>query len=195
MKKILIATKNKGKLEDIKQIFKNSEFEFISLLDLSDAPEIDESGNSFEENAKIKAFACYEKYKIISIGDDSGLSVDQLNGRPGIYSARFASENANDEENNLKLLNELSSYEKPHIAQFICVASLFDGKNFYSAQGEIKGQIINEIRGKNGFGYDPLFIPDGFNKTFGELSIEEKNLYSHRSKAFRSLKTIIEKIL
>ncbi len=187
MKKILIATKNKGKLNDIKEIFKELDVEIISLLDFDEVIEIEETGSSFEENAQIKARACFEKYEIPSIGDDSGLIVDQLNGAPGIYSARYASENATDEQNNQKLIDELKRFPEPHRAKFVCVASYYDGNKFINSYGEINGRIIPEIRGSNGFGYDPMFIPNGFYKTFGEFSIEDKNKISHRSVAFKKL--------
>ncbi|MCX8106676.1 MAG: XTP/dITP diphosphatase [Ignavibacterium album] len=195
MKKILIATKNKGKLNDIKEIFKDLDIEILSFLDFDDSPDVDETGNTFEENAQLKAKACYDKFKIPSIGDDSGLVVEQLNGEPGIYSARYAGENANDYLNNEKLIKQIQKFPEPHRAKFVCVASYFDGEKFVNAYGEVKGRIITEPRGKNGFGYDPLFIPNGYDKTFGELSHEEKNKISHRSMAFRKLHKKLEALL
>lgn len=195
MKKILIATKNKGKLNDIKEIFKDLDVEIISFLDFEDSPDVDETGKTFEENAKLKAIACYDKYGIPAIGDDSGLVVEQLNGEPGIYSARYAGENANDFLNNEKLIKAIQKFPEPHRAKFVCVASYYDGMNFTNAYGEVKGRVIKEPRGKNGFGYDPLFIPNGYDKTFGELSHEEKNKISHRSMAFRKLHKKLEAIL
>lgn len=195
MKKILIATKNKGKLNDIKEIFKDLDVEIISFLDFEDSPDVDETGKTFEENAKLKAKACYDKYGIPAIGDDSGLVVEQLNGEPGIYSARYAGENANDFLNNEKLIKAIQKFPEPHRAKFVCVASYYDGKNFTNAYGEVKGRVITEPRGKNGFGYDPLFIPNGYLETFGELSHQEKNKISHRSMAFRKLHRKLEAIL
>lgn len=195
MKKILIATKNKGKLNDIKEIFKDLDVEIISFLDFADSPDIDETGKTFEENAQLKAKACYDKYGIPAIGDDSGLVVEQLNGEPGIYSARYAGENANDFLNNEKLIKAIQKFPEPHRAKFVCVASYYDGKNFTNAYGEVKGRVITEPRGKNGFGYDPLFIPNGYLETFGELSHQEKNKISHRSMAFRKLHKKLEAIL
>lgn len=187
MKKIIIATKNKGKLNDIKEIFKDLDIEILSFLDFENSPNVEETGKTFEENAKLKAKACFEQYGIPSIGDDSGLVVEQLNGNPGIYSARYAGENASDQLNNQKLLDELKRYSEPHRAKFVCIASFYDGKQFINAYGEVNGRIISEHRGQNGFGYDPLFIPNGYTLTFGELSIEEKNKISHRSVAFKKL--------
>lgn len=187
MKKILIATKNKGKLNDIKEIFKDLDIEILSFLDFDDSPNVEETGKTFEENAKLKAKACFDKYGIPSIGDDSGLVVEQLNGNPGIYSARYAGENATDELNNQKLINEIKRYSEPHRAKFVCLASFYDGKQFINAYGEVSGRIIEEPRGHNGFGYDPLFIPNGYTQTFGELSLDVKNKISHRYVAFKKL--------
>jgi XTP/dITP diphosphohydrolase len=187
LKKILIATKNKGKLNDIKEIFKELNIEILSFLDFEDSPDVEETGKTFEENAQLKAKACYDKFKIPSVGDDSGLVVEQLNGEPGIYSARYAGENATDEKNNQKLIKAVQRLPEPHRAKFVCVASYYDGEKFINSYGEVQGRIITEARGKNGFGYDPLFIPNGYDKTFGELSHEEKNKISHRSIAFKKL--------
>lgn len=187
MKKIIIATKNKGKLNDIKEIFKDQDLEILSFLDFDKSPDVEETGKTFEENAKLKAKACFDKYGIPSIGDDSGLVVEQLNGEPGIYSARYAGENANDFLNNEKLIKEIQKFSEPHRAKFVCVASYYNGEKFISAYGEVNGRIITEPRGSNGFGYDPLFIPNGYDKTFGEFSLEEKNKISHRSMAFKKL--------
>lgn len=195
MKKILIATKNKGKLNDIKEIFKDLDVEIISFLDFENSPDVEETGKTFEENAMLKAKACFELYKIPCIGDDSGLVVEQLNGEPGIYSARYAGEKSNDFLNNEKLIKEIQKFPEPHRAKFVCVACYFDGEKIISAYGEVNGRIITEPRGKNGFGYDPLFIPNGFDKTFAELSHEEKNKISHRSMAFRKLHKKLEKLL
>ncbi len=195
MKKILIATKNKGKLNDIKEIFKDLDIEILSFLDFEDSPDVDETGKTFEENAQLKAKACFDKYTIPSIGDDSGLVVEQLSGAPGIYSARYAGEDANDLLNNEKLIREIQKFPEPHRAKFVCVASYYDGENFINAYGEVKGRIITEPRGTNGFGYDPLFIPNGYDKTFGEFSHEEKNKLSHRSVAFKKLYKKLESFL
>lgn len=187
MKQILLATTNKGKLNDVKEILKNIDVEILSFLDFDDYPEVEETGTTFLENAELKVKAAFEKYGIPSIGDDSGLESFQLNGEPGIYSARYAGENSDDEENNLKLMAKLSNYTEPHPGRFVCAAVYFDGKEFKSAVGEVRGNIIKNPRGKNGFGYDPLFVPDGYDKTMAELPHEEKNKISHRLKAFKEL--------
>ncbi len=191
MKKIIFATQNKGKIKEVTHIIEGSEIKLISLLDLDDVPEIIESGETFEENAKIKAEIIFNKYKIPTISDDSGLSVNQLNEEPGVFSARYAGESSTDEENNEKLLCELKNLPEPHIAKFICSAVYYDGANFLTSTGEVKGKVISKPRGKNGFGYDPLFVPDGYNITSAELSMKEKNNISHRAKAFKNLIKLI----
>lgn len=194
MKEIIFATQNKGKLREVKKIFEGSGFKITSLPDYDSIPEIVEDKDSFKENALKKAKIVYEHFRIPVIADDSGLSIEQLNGNPGVYSARYAGENASDEDNNRKLLDELKNFPEPHKAKFICAAVYYDGRKIIDSYGEVHGKIINEERGNNGFGYDPLFVPDGFNVTSGELELEEKNKISHRSKAFKQLRFLIEKI-
>lgn len=191
MRQIIFASKNQGKVLEVTEIFKSANIKVLSLLGIESAPEIIESGSTFEENAKIKAEVIYNAFRSPVIGDDSGLSVDQLDGRPGVYSARYAGENATDEDNNQKLLEELQRYPEPHHARFICSAVYFDGTNWLIANGEIKGRLIKHPRGENGFGYDPLFLPDGFVKTTAELGLGEKNKISHRAIAFNQLKKLI----
>jgi XTP/dITP diphosphohydrolase len=191
MKKILLATTNKGKLNDVKEILKDADVEILSFLDFDDYPNVEETGATFLENAELKVKAAYDKYSIPSIGDDSGLESFQLNGEPGIFSARYAGEDADDEQNNLNLIKKLSEYPEPHPGRFVCAAVYYDGKEFKSAVGEVRGSIIKNPRGKNGFGYDPLFIPDGYDKTMAELSHEEKNKISHRLNAFKELKKFL----
>lgn len=188
MKQILLATTNKGKLHDVKEILKDIDVEILSFLDFDDYPNVEETGATFLENAELKCKAAFEKYGIPSIGDDSGLESFQLNGEPGIYSARYAGEDSDDEQNNLKLIKKLSELREPHSGRFVCAAVYYDGINYKSAIGEIKGNIIKSPRGKNGFGYDPLFIPDGYSITTAEMSHEEKNKISHRLNAFKELK-------
>jgi XTP/dITP diphosphohydrolase len=188
MQKIILATTNKGKLADVKEILKDIDVHILSFLDFNDYPDVEETGKTFLENAILKAKAVFDKYKIPSIGDDSGLESFQLNGEPGIFSARYAGIDADDEKNNLKLIDKLKSFPEPHNGRFVCAASYFDGKEIKSAFGEVRGEIIKKPRGKNGFGYDPLFVPDGYNLTMAELSHEEKNKISHRLNAFKALK-------
>lgn len=187
LNKIIVATKNQGKLRELKAIFAPNGIELVSLLDYPDIPDIIEDGMSFAENAIIKAKAVYQHLSLPVIADDSGLAADQLNGRPGIHSARYAGEDASDEDNNAKLLTELSKFPEPHYAKYVCCAVYYDGKRRVTESGELKGRIIKEPRGTNGFGYDPYFIADNYNITMAELDMEEKNKISHRGKAFRKL--------
>jgi len=190
--KIIFATQNIGKAKEVKAIFAGSQFEIISLYDLGNKIEVEETGSTFRENAFLKAKAIYNIYKVPVVADDSGLSVEQIEGRPGVYSARYAGEKCTYEDNNLKLIAELYNLSEPHRAKFISYAVFYDGKNEVEAAGELPGHIINEQRGTNGFGYDPIFIPDGYEKTIAELEFEEKNSISHRAKSFNLLK---EKLL
>ena len=193
MKKIIFASQNTGKVKEVVQILLELNIEIISLADLNEQIDIVEDGDSFEANALIKAKQVYNKFKLPTIADDSGLVVEQLNGAPGIYSARYAGEDGNDKDNNKKLLDELKKYPEPHIAKFVCAAVYYDGQEHHTAVGEFKGRIIDEEKGKNGFGYDPLFVPDGYSITSAEMKPELKNSISHRFNAFNKLKKILNK--
>ena len=189
--KIIFATKNAGKFREVAHILGEEYFELLSLNDFNNVGEIVEDGNTFEENAIKKAKYVYGKYGLPVLADDSGLAVEQLNGEPGIYSARYAGENATDEENNLRLIEKVKDLPEPHRAKFVCAAVYYNGNIILNAVGEVIGRLLLEPRGKNGFGYDPLFLPDGYDQTTAELSLDEKNKISHRSKAFRSLFKLI----
>ncbi|OIP55743.1 MAG: non-canonical purine NTP pyrophosphatase, RdgB/HAM1 family [Ignavibacteria bacterium CG2_30_36_16] len=192
MRKIIFATKNGGKFREVKKLFDSTDIELISLNDFDNIPDIDENGNTFIENATIKAMEIYKLFKRPVIADDSGLSVEALNGAPGVVSARYAGKDASDKENNYKLLKELEKFEEPYKAKFICASVYYNGKELISACGEMHGKIIKEASGGNGFGYDPLFVPNGYDLTNGELELSEKNKISHRAKAFNKL---IKKII
>lgn len=188
MKKLIFASGNKGKVNEVKKIFADSDFEILSLFDLGDVPEIDETEDTFEGNALLKAKTIYDIHKIPTIADDSGLSVEQLDGAPGVISARYAGENCTFADNNHKLIKELKSYPEPHKAKFVSCAVYYDGTSHTTVFGEFTGRIIDEFRGTNGFGYDPIFIPDGFDKTLAEMTLDEKNKISHRAQSFNKLK-------
>ena len=194
MSDIIFATGNEGKLREVKKIFADTGYNIISIKDLDGVPEIIEDGETFEDNAFIKADTLYNLFKIPTIADDSGLAVDQLDGRPGVYSARYAGENCTYEDNNKKLIGELSEFDAPHPAQFICCAVYVDQNSRKAVEGVLKGNIINEFRGQNGFGYDPVFIPENFDKTLAEISLEEKNSISHRGKALSALKGVLHEL-
>jgi len=188
MKKIIFGSGNKGKIREVKKLFQGTNIKIISLYELGDIPEIVEDADTFEGNAKLKAEAIFQLYGVPVIADDSGLVVEQLDGEPGIYSARFAGENVTYEDNNKKLLKKLSEFPKPHKAKFVCSAVYYDGEKYLNAFGELEGEIIDEYCGNNGFGYDPLFKPEGFQLTLAQMSLEAKNGISHRARAFGSLK-------
>jgi len=192
MKKVIFATKNEGKIKEVREIFSDTDYEILALPDLDNNMEIEESADTFEGNAKIKAKAVYEKFKIPVMADDSGISAEQLKGRPGVFSARYAGENATDQENNFKLVTELENHPEPHQAKYVCVAVYFDGVDFITGYGEVRGKITDIPKGSNGFGYDPHFVPNGYNKTMAELPPEEKNSISHRGRAFNQLKEKIK---
>ncbi len=191
MQRIIFASGNNGKVEEVRHIMANLDMQILSLSDIDFTGNIEETGSTFEENAKIKAEEIYKKYKLPTIADDSGLVVEQLNGEPGIYSARYSGEDATDKKNNQKLIGKLKEFNKPHKAKFVCAAVFYDGKNFSTVFGEVKGEVIFEERGRNGFGYDPIFVPDGFEKTMAELEPEIKNKISHRFRAFNQLKKFL----
>lgn len=188
MSKIIFASQNAGKIREVKSILAVNDLEIISLIDLNDFEEIQEDGDTFEKNANKKAVHVYNKYKLPVIADDSGLSVEQLDGRPGVHSARYSGEKATAEQNNLKLIEELRTLPAPHYAAFICFAVYYDGRESISADGAIKGVITISPRGNSGFGYDPLFIPENHVNTMAELDPAEKNKISHRFIAFTGLK-------
>jgi len=184
---LVVATKNAGKLREIREIL-GSEYRLRSLADFPDVGEIVEDGRTFEANAIKKALvvACHTGH--VSLADDSGLEVDALDGAPGVYSARFAGENATDEQNNRKLLKLLEDTpDAERTARFRCVIAVGapDG-SAQTAEGTAEGRILHSPRGKGGFGYDPLFLVSGIRRTFAELSPEEKNRLSHRGKALQA---------
>ncbi len=189
--KIIFASQNLGKVKEVKAIFNNSIFEIISLYDLGNNIDIEETGSTFSENAWLKAKAVYDIYKEPTVADDSGLMIEQLNGKPGVISARYAGENCSFEDNNIKVIKELSEFPEPHKAKFVSTAVYYDGKNKIESIGELHGIIIKEERGTNGFGYDPIFIPDGYEQTIGELDLVLKNKISHRAKSFEGLNKIL----
>ena len=203
MRKIILASNNAHKIEEIKKILEGLPFEIKSLKDENINIDIEEDGNTFEENAKKKAseIANFLKNRgekeFIVMADDSGLEVDYLNGEPGIYSARYAGEHGNDKKNNEKLLKELKGVPKEKRgAQFVCQIVLINEKEkCLSIRGEVRGRILEALSGKEGFGYDPLFFYAPLNKTFGELSSEEKNSVSHRACALKELKNRIKEII
>ncbi len=181
---ILIATHNQHKKEEIQQILGN-DFLVKSLTDYDIHDEIVEDGSSFEENAEIKAKYCFEKTGIPSIGDDSGLVVEALDGRPGIFSARYAGDH--DFAKNIeKVLREMQD-EADRKAYFITVLCYYDQSGSQFFEGKVHGNLLAENKGQKGFGYDPIFVPNGHARTFAEMPSEEKNKISHRKNAIDQL--------
>ena len=180
--KIVFATANIHKLEEVNEITKGSGIEFVLPNDEFNPIE---NGTSFEENSLIKAKEAYRVSNIISLADDSGLCVEALNGAPGLHSARYA---GSQEEKITKLLSELEGEENRN-AKFLCCMTLLDekGNMIFQTTGECKGSIIKEAKGINGFGYDPIFLVEGSNLTMAEMSEEEKNKISHRANALKSV--------
>ena len=187
---LLIATRNRHKTREIRHIL-GPEFKVRDLGTHPDVPEIVESGTSFQENATLKALAASRQLRALVIADDSGLQVDVLGGAPGIYSARYAGANATEQDKINKLLGELERVRAPddrRRARFCCVVALSrNGDLLGTFEGTVEGRITDKARGEHGFGYDPIFVPDGFEQTFGELPAQVKNAISHRAKAIRAL--------
>lgn len=187
---VVVATRNRYKTREIQPIL-GPEYRVRDLGGHPEVSEIRETGTSFEENAKLKALAASRQLPALVIADDSGLEVDALGGAPGIYSARYAGANATDTDKIDKLLRELArvgATEDGRRARFRCVVALARSGNLLGTfEGIAEGSIANEARGDSGFGYDAIFIPDGFEQTFGELPTEVKNTISHRAKAIRAL--------
>jgi len=197
MKKIVIASKNEGKIKEIKNFLHGLDIEILTLNDFPDVPEISEDGRTFEENAMKKAKTVFEHSKLTTLADDSGLEVRYIGDEPGVHSARFSGDNANDRQNNEKLLDLLKDVQMDdRRARFKCVLVLYNSLyNNIVFEGICEGYVIDEPKGELGFGYDPLFVPDGFTKTFGELDLVTKNKISHRGKALNSLRGYVEKML
>lgn len=191
-KKLVFATNNLHKLEEVRNIIGNS-FEILSLSDINCNDDIAETADTFEGNALIKARHIYNKYGMNCFADDSGLEVDALDGAPGVHSARYATEGHDHEANINKLLGALNGKENRD-AQFRTVAALIiDGKE-YIFNGIIKGSITKERAGKNGFGYDPVFMPKGYDKTFAQMTDKEKNSISHRAIAMNKLNEFLKNL-
>mgnify|MGYP001019374294 CR=1 FL=1 len=186
---LLLATRNQHKQRELEELLNPLGIKVKSLADIPDCPEIEEDGQSFEENAIKKARLTAIYTGMTTLADDSGLEVEALGGQPGVYSARFAGEPGNDEANNRKLLRLMQDIPADQRqARFVCVVAISDPDGTTrTVSGVCEGQIAFEPRGTGGFGYDPLFIPTGYTRSFAELTAEEKNRISHRAKALQKL--------
>ena len=190
LRRLLVSTRNLHKVEEIREIL-GSEFEVLDLSTFSGVGEVEETGTTFEENATLKALAVSEHFGGWVIADDSGLEVDRLGGAPGVWSARFSGAGATDASNRAMLLEKLAGARgKERSARFRCVIVLAHGGQKLAAfSGSVEGMIINQEKGSGGFGYDPLFVPEGHCGTFAELGAEVKNTLSHRSRALQGLRS------
>lgn len=195
--RLLIATRNQKKKKELQEILSGYNVQLLSLDEIPALPEVEEDGLTFEENAIKKALTTAQQSKLLTLADDSGLVVDALQGAPGVLSARYAGPEANDDKNNQKLLQAMQHVvDEQRTARFVCVIALA------SPQGEVKtvmgsceGKIARFLYGEGGFGYDPLFIPAGFDKSFAELSPATKNRISHRGIAINKIKPLLDEFL
>ena len=200
--KLILATRNQHKIEEIKKILSENDgagqkLEILTLRDFPDMPEVEETGKTMKENAILKAVAVYNATGIPALADDSGLEVDALNGAPGVVSARFAGPGCTYKDNNVKLLGLLKGTpEDKRGATFRCVVALaLSQDDIRIVEGKVRGIIIDKEIGKKGFGYDPVFYHPESGKTFAELTQEEKNRVSHRGIAFRKAKELIKRLM
>jgi XTP/dITP diphosphohydrolase len=194
--KIVIATSNQHKFSEIREILKDVPAQLLSLKDFPSIGPIEETGSTFLENARLKARTVFERTGLLTLADDSGLEVPCLDNAPGIFSARYSGEDKNYAANNTKLLRELDGVPpQQRAAQFRCVVSILGENIDKHVEGIVKGRIAGQLKGSGGFGYDPLFVPDGFDKTYAELGEEVKNKISHRAKAFQKADQIVTQYL
>ncbi len=203
MKKLIVASNNEHKITEIKQILEDMDIEILSLKEMNIDIDVVEDGKTFIENARKKAIEIYEYLvhrgdkNFIVMSDDSGLMVDALNGRPGVYSARYAGEHGNSKKNNEKILKELQGVDFEHRgAKFVCAIALIDenGK-ITEVEGNAAGIIAEGYDGVEGFGYDPLFYVPEFKETFAEMTAEQKNSISHRGRALEKIREEILKYI
>lgn len=194
MKEAIIATHNPGKVKELKEILEPRGYDVKSLAEIGFTEEIEETGHTFEENAIMKAEAVAKAVNKMVIADDSGLSIDNLGGRPGVYSARYAGEQKDDQANIEKVLSELKGIEKEQrTARFRCALAVsIPGEETKTVEGHVEGYIAEEPRGEYGFGYDPIFIVKDKDKTMAELTSDEKNKISHRADALKKLSKLLE---
>jgi XTP/dITP diphosphohydrolase len=190
--KLVFATNNKHKLQEVADKVQNK-FKILSLEDIGCNEDIPETGLTFEDNAGIKSKYIYEKYQLNCFGDDSGLVIDALNGEPGVYSARYAGEHGNHAANIKKVLEKLEGIDDRR-ARFVTVISLLWNGKEHLFEGVVEGTIRNQSTGSEGFGYDPIFQPDGYDITFAQMSLEDKNKISHRARAVEKLLAFLNDI-
>ncbi|MDL2211585.1 XTP/dITP diphosphatase [Erysipelotrichaceae bacterium OttesenSCG-928-M19] len=195
MNKLIVASNNKHKIIEIKEMLVDFDIEILSLEEANINLDVEETGTSFKENALLKAKAIYQIVQIPVLSDDSGLEVEALANEPGIYSARYAGLDKDDKANNEKLLTKMKN-QKHRSARYVCAMALvIDNKTIHCVEDYLYGEIIDEYRGTNGFGYDPLFYLKDLDKTLAQISLEEKNRLSHRYKALKKIYNIIKELV
>lgn len=192
MKKLLFATNNQHKLSEIRQILQPN-YDITSLKEIGCIDELPETQNTLKGNALQKAMYIYQKYGINCFADDTGLEIDALNGAPGVYSARFAGINVTYKQNVDKVMALMKDIENRSARFRTVIALILEGKEYFF-DGAVEGEIITEERGQSGFGYDPVFMPKGYDKTFAEMTDEEKNSISHRGLAVKKLTDFLKNI-
>jgi XTP/dITP diphosphohydrolase len=194
---LMIATKNLNKVKEIKKIITGYDVNIMTFIDFPQMPDVVEDGSTIEENSKKKAIETAKYTGLVSIADDTGLFVDAINGEPGVFSARWAGEDATYMDNNQKLIEKLSGFKyEERTATFRCAITLAMPSGFFVTEvGEIKGYIIDQLRGENGFGYDPLFYLPEYKKTFAEMDMDLKNRISHRAIALSRIGAVIKKVI
>ena len=191
MKELLFFSHNDYKIKEINFLFKNLNVKLLSLNDFPKIKEPEESGDTFEENAKIKALCGFKKFKTACFADDSGICIEALNFKPGIFSSRFQKECGGIEKAFELIIDTVKSKKNKNAFFKTSISLIINNKNIHYFEGVVKGKISLKPKGDFGFHYDPIFIPNGFKKTFGEMSPEQKNSISHRSIAFEKLKKFI----
>ncbi|RKY59577.1 MAG: non-canonical purine NTP pyrophosphatase [Candidatus Latescibacterota bacterium] len=195
--RLVLATRNEGKAKEIREALSGLEVDLLTLSDFPEVPEVHEDGATFSENAKKKALTVAKFTGLPALADDSGLEVDALGGMPGVRSARFAGEGADDDANNRKLLELLKGLPpERRTARFRCVLALaFPDGEVYTVEGTCEGLIAEEPAGEGGFGYDPLFLIPEEGRTFAQMTREEKNSLSHRGRALRKLREVLHQLI
>lgn len=196
MNRIVLATKNKGKIKEMHELLAPMNIEVLSLADFSPVDDAEENGATFAENAMLKARYYFSHTGTPCLADDSGLEVDALDGRPGVYSARYSGEDATDASNNAKVLQEMTGVEQEkRTARFRCAMALVGDGIELTTDGTCEGVLLTEERGNGGFGYDPLFYVPAFERTLAEMSSDEKNSISHRGSAVRKMADLIAEMM
>ncbi|MBN4051992.1 RdgB/HAM1 family non-canonical purine NTP pyrophosphatase [Cytophagaceae bacterium AH-315-L13] len=189
---LVFATNNQHKLQEVREVL-GVDFKILSLKDIGCFEELPETHDSLEGNAKEKAEYVFDKHQIDCFADDTGLEIDALNGEPGVYSARFSGDNATFESNMDLVLEKMNKIEK-RACKFRTIIHLISGSNNFIFEGEVEGMISDVKSGKAGFGYDPIFVPKGYDISFAEMTLEEKNKISHRGLAVKKLVTFLSRL-